>query len=131
MAWTRARFIDGDPAGNRIPDAVDRVGSLGISWQLPRGWSLGGRLRHLGPAALTEDNAVRSAPSTLVNFDLGYRFGRGWKASLALLNAFDAKANDITYFYESRLPGETSAVPDVHFHPVEPRQWRVSVAATF
>src|SRR5262249_62431219 len=31
MAWSHARFVDDDPAGDRIPNAVDRVASLGIS----------------------------------------------------------------------------------------------------
>jgi hypothetical protein len=48
-----------------------------------------------------------------------------------LLNAFDAQADDITYFYESQLPGEPAPVADVHFHPVEPRQVRVSLQTRF
>jgi hypothetical protein len=38
-------------------------------------------------------------------------------------------AADIQYFYGSRLRGEPAGgVEDVHFHPVEPRQLRVSMA---
>jgi hypothetical protein len=42
-------------------------------------------------------------------------------------NLFDRAANDITYFYESQLPNETTPVEDIHFHPVEPRTLRATV----
>jgi hypothetical protein len=51
--------------------------------------------------------------------------------SVEMLNALDNKANDITYFYESRLRGEAEPVEDIHFHPVEPRTLRASVAMRF
>ncbi len=34
---------------------------------------------------------------------------------------------DIDYLYESRLPGETEPVQDIHFHPAEPRSARLIV----
>ena len=131
LAWTRSRFSDQNPAGDRVPNAVERVASVGLSYRHPAGWHLGTRLRHLGPAALVEDNSVRADASTIINFDLGYQVTRGTTLSLALLNAFDAQADDITYFYESQLPGEPAPVADVHFHPVEPRQVRVSLQTRF
>ena len=39
----------------------------------------------------------------------------------------DSNDNDNTYFYESRLPGESEPVADRHFHPVEPRTLRLTV----
>jgi hypothetical protein len=39
--------------------------------------------------------------------------------------------NDITYFYESRLPGESQPVADRHFHPVEPRTLRITLETRF
>ena len=37
-------------------------------------------------------------------------------------------ADDIMYFYASRLPGEpASGVEDKHFHPAEPRTLRLSL----
>lgn len=44
---------------------------------------------------------------------------------------FDSRDNDITYLYESQLPGEAQPVSDIHFHPVEPRTFRVTLRATF
>jgi hypothetical protein len=46
---------------------------------------------------------------------------------VAAYNVFDARDSDITYFYESRLPGEGSPVADRHFHPVEPRTLRLTL----
>lgn len=131
LALTRSRFSDQNPVGAHVPNAVERVASVGLSYRHPAGWHLGARLRHLGPAALVEDNSVRSDASTIINFDLGYQVTRGTTVSVTLLNAFDVKADDITYFYESQLPGEPSPVADVHFHPVEPRQVRVSLQTRF
>lgn len=131
VAWSHARFADNDAAGDRIPNAVDRVASLGIALKHPSGWSGGARLRYLGPAALIEDNSVRSSSTTLLNVEAGYELTQGVKMSVEVLNALDKHANDITYFYESQLRGETAPVEDIHFHPVEPRTLRASIAVRF
>jgi len=44
---------------------------------------------------------------------------------------FDADDNDITYFYESQLPGEAAPMEDIHFHPVEPRTLRGTLTWRF
>jgi hypothetical protein len=66
-------------------------------------------------APLIEDNSVRSSPTRIVNADVGYRFANGISASVTALNLFDSRSNDITYFYESQLPGEAVPVADRHF----------------
>jgi len=48
-----------------------------------------------------------------------------------MLNVFDSSDDDITYFYESRLPGEAAGVEDVHFKRVEPRAIRASLGFSF
>lgn len=130
-AWTEPRFDDGDPAGDRIPGAVEAAASLGLGFALPSGWFGGARLRRLGPAALIEDDGVRSPSSTLVNVNLGRAFGERWQISVGVYNLLDAEANDVAYFYESQLPGEQEPVADVHFHPVEPRTVRATVRVSF
>lgn len=130
LAWSRARFRDRDPAGERIPGAIERVASLGVS--LNRGdWFGGLRLRYFGPRPLIEDNSVRSASSTLVNLRAGYRVDRNLQISLDALNLFDRKSSDIEYYYESRLAGETAPTPDVHLHPAEPRTLRLAMRVSF
>ncbi len=123
---------DDDPAGDRIPNAVDRVASLGLAMNHPSGWSGGARMRYLGPAALIEDDSVRSSSTTLLNLEAGYRFTpRHEDQRRAAQRTWTRRANDITYFYESQLRGEAEPVEDIHFHPVEPRTLRASVSVKF
>jgi outer membrane receptor protein involved in Fe transport len=131
LAWSRARFSDYDPAGDRIPGAVENVASVGLAVDHPSGWFGGARFRHFGEAPLIEDNRVRSKPTTLVNLEAGYRFWERYKISAAVYNVFDSEDSDITYFYESQLANETAPVEDIHFHPVEPRTVRVTLSGSF
>jgi len=128
-AWSHARFTEFDESGDRIPNAVGRVVSLGLTADHPSGWFGGARLRYIGPAPLIEDNSARAGSTQIVNADVGYRFSNGISASVTGLNLLNSRDNDITYFYESQLPGETSATSDYHFHPVEPRTFRVTLKA--
>jgi outer membrane receptor protein involved in Fe transport len=129
-AYTRARFSDPDPAGDRIPGSVPLVIAGGVTARLGEGWSTSAQLRHFGAYPLIEDGSVRSQGSTLLNLRAGREWGR-WGVHFDVLNALDSRDHDIDYFYASRLPGEADAgVEDVHFH-VFPRrslkltlQWR-------
>jgi outer membrane receptor protein involved in Fe transport len=131
LAWSHARFDEFDPAGDHIPGAVDRVASMGIAVQHPSGWFGGARFRHFGAAPLVEDDSARSDATTLVNLEVGRRIGERFSLALAAYNVFDSDDNDITYFYESQLPGEAAPVADRHFHPVEPRTLRLTVETRF
>jgi hypothetical protein len=131
VAWTRARFTDADPAGDRIPNAVERVVSIGMSINRDAGWFGGARLRHFGPAPLIEDNSARSNSTTLVSVEAGYHFTPQFSVVASVFNLLDAEHNDITYFYESQLPAEPAPVADYHFHPVEPRTVRVAATLRF
>ena len=130
-AWSRARFRGNDPAGDRIPGAVEDVASLGVAVNRNDGWFGGARVRYLGEAPLIEDDSVRSDSTLLVNLEAGYRFSERVSAYLTVFNVLDAEDSDITYFYESQLPGEAAPVDDVHFHPVEPRSLRGTIAYRF
>jgi outer membrane receptor protein involved in Fe transport len=131
LAWSHARFSEFDPAGDYIPGAVESVASVGVALQHPSGWFGGARYRHFGSAPLIEDNSVRSDPTTVFNLEVGYRLNKRFAVSLAAYNLFDSHDNDITYFYESQLPGEGAPVEDRHFHPVEPRTLRLTVETRF
>jgi hypothetical protein len=130
-AWTHARYTDADPAGNRIPNAVESVASVGLTANRDRGWFGGARLRYFGPAPLIEDNSARSDSTLVVNLEAGYHVTPNFRVTGTLFNLFDSQDNDITYFYESQLPGETVPVADYHFHPVEPRTARLSLTVGF
>jgi hypothetical protein len=131
LAWSDAEFTGDDPAGNHIPGAVERVASLGVAVDHPSGWSGGLRVRHFGEAPLVEDDSVRSDPTTVVNLRLGYAVTPRLGLALDVYNLLDSDDNDITYFYESQLPGEPRPVADIHFHPVEPLTWRLGLTGHF
>ena len=131
-AYSRGRLDVGPGEGDRIPNSIEDVFSLGLTVPETNNWSAGLRLRRLGEGPLIEDNSARSKATTVVNAQGSYRFLQRYLVSLSVFNLFDSKDNDITYFYESRLPGEPAeGVLDYHFHPVEPRAARLTLGATF
>ncbi|MCW7536770.1 TonB-dependent receptor [Aquabacterium sp. A7-Y] len=131
LAWTRARFRGDDPAGDHIPGAVERVASLAVTVKDLGPWSASLQWRYLGPRSLIEDNTVRAPSTLLTNLRVARQFGQDTEVTLDVFNLLDRKANDIEYFYESRLPGEAAAVEDKHFHPAEPRSVRVTLRKQF
>ncbi len=126
IAFTHAEFTQEDD--NEIPNSVGRVITSGASIDLPNGIFGSLRMRHFGDIPLAEDNSVDAGSTTVFNLQAGYRFHDHLKVRLDIFNLFDSDDNDISYFYESRLPNEpTMGVNDVHFHSIEPRTIRASI----
>ncbi len=74
------------------------------------------------------ERSIASPADVCTTISLGYRFG-DFRLEVQMLNAFDEQLSDIQYFYGSRLQGEpVGGVEDVHFHPAEPRQFRVRLS---
>lgn len=134
-AYTRARFTQEDPdaPGKRIPGAVEGVVSAGLNFDnVAGGWFGGAKIRYFGPRPLIEDNSVRSKASSPISARLGYKFADGLSVRLDGFNLLNEKASQIDYFYTSRLPGEPgSGVDDIHFHPLEPRSYRLVITKQF
>jgi hypothetical protein len=131
-AFSRARFTDDDPAGNRIPGAIEGVFAAGAALHDAGRWSGSLRVRWFGPRPLIEDDSVRSKASTLVNADVAFSLRPGWSVQASVFNLLDAKVSDIDYYYASRLPGEPAdGVDDVHTHPSPPRTFRIGLVASF
>jgi len=132
IAFARARFRGDDPAGNRIPGAVEGVASAAISVDKLGGFSGALQWRYFGPRPLIEDNSVRSQSTAQLNGHIGYRFNRNFKLDLEGFNLTNRRASSIDYFYESRLRGEAAAgIADIHFHPLESRSFRLNASYTF
>jgi hypothetical protein len=132
LALSKARFTDPNPAGDRIPGAVESVLSAGISEDDVAGFFGSLRLRYFGPRPLVEDNGVRSRPSTLVSAQVGREVLPGARLALEVFNVFDANVSDVDYYYVSRLPGEpASGVADIHSHPAGPRSARVFLSYAY
>lgn len=131
-AWSRARFRDVDPAGNRIPGAPSTVFAGAIVADSDRGAFGSVRVRYFGSRPLIEDDSVRSPATTLVNAQIGHHVTRRLHVVLDVFNLLNRRVSDIDYFYTSRLPGEPAdGVADIHTHPALPRTARLVLRVTF
>jgi outer membrane receptor protein involved in Fe transport len=132
VAHTRARFTDFDPAGDRIPGAPAWIASGAVTFGNETGWFGALKGRYFGPRPLIEDDSVRSQASLIFNARAGYKFDNGLRLQLDVLNLFNARTNQIEYYYLSRLPGEPiGGVADRHVHPAEPLAVRLTLAGRF
>jgi hypothetical protein len=132
LALAHARFTDDDPAGTRIPGALDRVISAGLTIEPQKPVFASLRVRHFGPRPLIEDARVTSRSTTLWNGEVEYRFARRARLVLEVFNIFDAEVSDVDYFYASRLAGEpVEGVADIHTHPALPRSARIGLQFSF
>ncbi len=128
-------------SGLYVANAIPVVISAAAVVETPRGIFGGVRLRYFSSQPLIEDDSQRQPASTIVNALVGYRFNR-YEISLGILNLFDSQADDIAYYYTSRLPDAllvshgqaaepAAGVNDFHVHPVEPFQVRGSLTVHF
>jgi hypothetical protein len=132
LSWSRAHFVDVDPLGHQIPGSVGTVISAGATVDSVRNVFGSIRLRYFGPRALVEDGSVRSAATSLVNVEGGYKLAKNVKLAVDVFNLLDAEDSDIDYYYTSRLRGEAAnGVSDVHLHPTLPRTARVNLVVGF
>jgi len=125
-AYARARSRGGNPAGDRIPGAVEGVAQFGLTVDNLGPWSGALRLRYFGPRPLIEDDSVRSHASTTLNGRIGYRLAKDMRLELEGFNLTNRRDSAIDYYYESRLANEAQGVEDIHFHPIEPRTFRLT-----
>jgi len=127
LALTRSAYTGPSNGEDEIPGSLERVMAAGIVASSENGMYSTVRVRHFGDRPLLEDGSVRSGDSTVWNLGLGYK-RKNLDFRIELLNAFDSSDDDITYYYESRLPSESlGGVADVHFHPIEPQTYRAYV----
>jgi len=132
LAWTHARFTDSDPVGNHIPEALQATAQAGITIQNLGPWTASVFGRYFGPRDLIEDGSVKSNSTTTFNLQATYRLDPRTRIRFDVFNLFDAKSNDVAYYYASRLPGEPpQGVNDIHFHPMESRSFRLGLLYSF
>ncbi|MCL2449865.1 MAG: hypothetical protein FWD17_13040, partial [Polyangiaceae bacterium] len=146
VSYTNARYTEPQASadggsGLYIANSIPVVFSAAARVETPAGVFGSVRLRYFSRQPLLEDNTIEQPASTIVNALLGYRFGR-YEIAAELLNALDAKADDIAYAYPSRIPDKllmprglpsepAAGVTDIVIHPVEPLQVRASLTAHF
>jgi hypothetical protein len=122
---TYSELMD-SPEGRYIPGSVPYTLNGGFTLGGKQGFFASLRGRYIGPRPLIEDASVKSREVFQVNARVGYRKA-DWELAVDCLNLFDRGDNDIAYFYESRLRGESRSREDVHVHPIVPRMVRVSL----
>ncbi len=128
VAASQALYRD-VPAGQRsVEGAIDTVVAGGVTVRDQSGWSGSLRLRYFGPRDLDAAGTARSGRTLLLNASVSYQLNANWEATLSILNLLNRRDQDIAYFYESSAtaPGE-----GIHFHPVEPRQFRLALTGRF
>jgi outer membrane receptor protein involved in Fe transport len=126
-AFAHARYRGFNPAGSRIPEAIEGVGQLALTVDRLGAWSGALRLRYFGPRPLVEDNSVRSHASLTLNGRVGYRIDKATRVELEGFNLTNRHDSAIDYYYVSQLKNESTPQADVHFHPIEPRTLRITL----
>ncbi|MFB9244288.1 TonB-dependent receptor [Massilia antarctica] len=126
VAFAKARARGVAPGQDRIAGAVEGVGQFALT--VERGpWSGALRLRYVGARPLIEDNSVRAPGSATMNGRIGYRLASGLLLDIEGFNLSNRRDSAIAYYYASRLPNESGARADVHFHPTESRSLRLTL----
>lgn len=146
IAHTRARTAVTDTVdspgfnGRYIPDSPSQIISIGASFHDLGPYFGTLRLRSVGRYPLVCDDSVTAKPMNTVDAEVGYKFTKNLKAVLQGFNLLNAHADDIEYYYASRLATEplSLAIPnggqginDIHFKPIEPISGRLSIVYNF
>jgi len=131
FAFTSARYLKTARGFDNIPNSVGRVIGAGVVIELPYDLYATLRVRHFGHVNLIEDNTAYGGDTTLLNLGTGYKY-KDFKLELDVFNLLDSRANDIAYFYTSRLQDEPAGgVNGIMKHVVMPRQVRVTASLQF
>jgi outer membrane receptor protein involved in Fe transport len=132
LAISKARYTQFDPAGADIPGSIGKVAALDVTLTDFGPWFGQFQIRYVGPRPLNEDGSQQSASTTIASMRIGYKLNQTMRVSLDVFNLFNRQANDIDYYYISRLAGEPAAgIADRHFHPMESRTARLTLSASF
>ena len=125
LSISEGRFLD---TGELIENSVPVSFSGGITAGEATGPFASLRARYFSPRPLNGIGSIESQSAFQLNSRFGFRTDQNLEIAIEVINLLDARDNDIEYFYTSRLPGEPAAgIENVHLHPYEPRQVRLTV----
>jgi outer membrane receptor protein involved in Fe transport len=131
-SWSAARYIEPNPAGQYVPEAVGTVVSAGAMVDNLRRTFGGLRWRDFGPRALLADNSQRSKATSLFELEIGYQLAKKLRLTAECFNLLNSAVSDVDYYFVSRLPGESlSGVADVMTHPTLSRSARINMVVGF
>jgi hypothetical protein len=132
VAGSTAHYEGSPTGGDYVPEAAGTIIGMGVTVHDLGRWSSSLRWRYFGPRYLTQDGSELSPTTSLLYYNLSYKINKTWSITGDIFNLLNTKADDITYYYASRLPGEPAGgVNDFMFHPAEPRTFRIALTARF
>ncbi len=137
FAYSTAHFLGNYEAlegGPYVPEAARGVISCDLLvHDVPgfKGWSTGLRWRYFGPRYLTTDGSVISPTTSLLYYNISYRFNEHWLIEGDIFNLLNSNADDITYFDNFQLTPTSPAESGLTFHAAEPRTFRIAVTYFF
>ena len=143
FSQSQARFnaaaAEGPGGGQYVPESVDMVIDSGIIFHNPPifpGFDASLRWRFFGPRELTQTNQIHSEATSLFYLALGYQFNPQFSISVDVFNLLNTHAQDVAYYYASRLkfepPGpDDGGYNDIEIHPAESRSVRVTLTVKF
>jgi len=132
LALSYARFTESVGGADHIPNSIPIMFSGGINLGAQgnaAGWFANARTRIFANSPLEETDTYRGRDSIQVNATVGYR-RKNWEVAVDCLNLLNRADNDISYYYQSQVPGQAAA-NDTHIHPIEPRMFRCRVTYRF
>jgi hypothetical protein len=144
VAWSQAVFTaddstTGELKGQPVPEAIAWTVAAGLTIRDLGPWSASLFARYFGPRVLCTEGTcggtggpanatpILSTSSTILNAQVAYQLNPKIRLTLEVLNLLDSRVNDITYYYESRLKGESEPRWDYMVHPSEPIQFRGTI----
>lgn len=130
VTFSRGRFRDAPSEANVIPLAPTVTSTGGLTAQHPLGIRASFRYRHIGDRPANEDGSVTAQGYTVIDALGAYQIGRT-EVVLTVENLFDVAWNEAQFDTTSRLPGESSAVSELHFTPGNPFNIRLGVNYRF
>lgn len=130
LTLSQGRFRDAPAGENQIPLAPTLTSTGGLTAQHASGLEASFRYRHIGDRPANEDGSVTAQGYTVVDVLGAYTFGRT-EVMLTVENLFDVDWNEAQFDTTSRLPGESSAVSELHFTPGNPLNIRLGVNYRF
>lgn len=113
-----------------IPLAPRITSTGGLTVRHPGGLDASLRYLYVGDRPANEDSSVEAAGYLLVHLVAGYQWQQV-RLFTTLENLLDTEWNEAQFDTESRLPGETVPVSELHFTPGNPRNIRVGLRYQF
>ncbi|MDQ3000642.1 MAG: TonB-dependent receptor [Fibrobacterota bacterium] len=130
LTLSQATYTENAGNANAVALAPTATFAGGFSGRHSSGLKGSLRVQHIADRPATEDESLTAEGFTVVNLGLGWRW-KNVEANLSLANLFDVEWREAQFANESRLPGESEPVADIHFVPGAPFQAQGGIRVYF